>query len=48
MRMTAADLMTSPAVTISADASVVAAARLMDAHDVKRLAVVDYNGRLHR
>ncbi|GAA3248108.1 CBS domain-containing protein [Nonomuraea helvata] len=43
---TAAELMTSPAITIFPDASAVAAARLMDAHDVKRLAVVDYNGRL--
>ncbi|MFI7707405.1 CBS domain-containing protein [Nonomuraea sp. NPDC049480] len=43
---TAADLMTSPAITISPEASAVSAARLMDAHDVKRLAVVDYNGRL--
>ncbi|MEV0390802.1 CBS domain-containing protein [Nonomuraea sp. NPDC050643] len=43
---TAADLMTSPAVTITPAASAVEAARVMDAHDVKRLAVVDYNGRL--
>ncbi|MEO3867644.1 CBS domain-containing protein [Nonomuraea sp. B12E4] len=43
---TAAELMTSPAVTISSGASAVSAARLMDAHDVKRLAVVDDNGRL--
>ncbi|MEV1177452.1 CBS domain-containing protein [Nonomuraea sp. NPDC049784] len=42
---TAAELMTSPAITISPDASAVAAARLMEAHDVKRLAVVNYNGR---
>ncbi|MGW3353044.1 CBS domain-containing protein [Nonomuraea rubra] len=42
----AAELMTRPAVGISPEASVVEAARLMDAHDVKRLAVVDYNGRL--
>ncbi|WP_103964926.1 CBS domain-containing protein [Nonomuraea solani] len=43
---TAAGLMTSPAVTISPEASAVSAARLMDAHDVKRLAVVDRSGRL--
>ncbi|MEQ4725896.1 CBS domain-containing protein [Nonomuraea sp. B19D2] len=43
---TAAELMTSPAITVFPDASAVWAARLMDAHDVKRLAVVDYNGRL--
>ncbi|WP_431933214.1 CBS domain-containing protein [Nonomuraea jabiensis] len=43
---TAADLMTSPAITITPAATAVAAARLMDAHDVKRLAVADYNGRL--
>ncbi|MFG1948545.1 CBS domain-containing protein [Nonomuraea sp. NPDC048826] len=43
---TAAELMTSPAVTVSPQASAVAAARLMDAHDVKRLAVVDPDDRL--
>ncbi|WP_328808750.1 CBS domain-containing protein [Nonomuraea montanisoli] len=43
---TAADLMTSPAITVSPTESAVAAARLMDAHDVKRLAVVAPNGRL--
>ncbi|WP_433427684.1 CBS domain-containing protein [Nonomuraea sp. CA-141351] len=43
---TAAELMTRRAITIFPDASAVSAARLMDAHDVKRLAVVDYNGRL--
>ncbi|MFG1613834.1 CBS domain-containing protein [Nonomuraea wenchangensis] len=43
---TAAELMTRPAVTITGEASAVSAARLMDAHDVKRLAVVDHNGRL--
>ncbi|GAA2208977.1 CBS domain-containing protein [Nonomuraea monospora] len=42
----AAELMTRPAVSISAKASAIEAARIMDAHDVKRLAVVDYNGRL--
>ncbi|GAA1682799.1 CBS domain-containing protein [Nonomuraea maheshkhaliensis] len=43
---TAAELMTAPAVTISPPASAVEAARLMDRHGIKRLAVVDYNGRL--
>ncbi|MDA0635598.1 CBS domain-containing protein [Nonomuraea sp. MCN248] len=43
---TAAELMTSPAVVVSPQASAVEAARLMDAHDVKRLAVVDPEGRL--
>ncbi|HEX4817394.1 MAG TPA: CBS domain-containing protein [Nonomuraea sp.] len=43
---TAADLMTSPAIAVSPTASAVTAARLMDAHDVKRLAVVAPNGRL--
>lgn len=43
---TAADLMTSPPITITAGKSAVDAARLMDAHDVNQLAVVDYNGRL--
>ncbi|MEV0159104.1 CBS domain-containing protein [Nonomuraea fuscirosea] len=39
---TAAELMTTPAVTVSPKAS----ARLMDGHGVKRLVVVDYDGRL--
>ncbi|WP_240972398.1 CBS domain-containing protein [Nonomuraea composti] len=43
---TAAELMTSPAVCVSPEASAVEAARLMDVHDVKRLAVVDHDGRL--
>jgi CBS domain-containing protein len=43
---TAAELMTSPAISVTPDTSVVAAARLMDAHEVKRLAVVDGQGRL--
>jgi CBS-domain-containing membrane protein len=43
---TAADLMTAPAVTIAAEASTVAAARVMDEHGVKRLAVVDPAGGL--
>jgi CBS domain-containing protein len=44
--LTARELMTSPAITISADATVPAAARLMDAHHVRRLPVVDEKGRI--
>jgi CBS-domain-containing membrane protein len=40
----AADLMTSPAVTIEAEASLAAAARLMEQRAVKRLPVVDRDG----
>jgi CBS domain-containing protein len=43
---TAGELMTSPPITITAEASAVVAARSMDRHDVKRLAVVDGDGRL--
>ena len=42
----AADLMTAPPVTITPDATIVEAARLMDARGVKRLPVVDDLGRL--
>lgn len=42
----AADLMTAPAVTVLADATVVQAARLMAERHVKRLPVVDHLGRL--
>ncbi|MEU7863996.1 CBS domain-containing protein [Nonomuraea sp. NPDC049141] len=41
---TAAELMTAPAVTISATASIVTAARRMDEHGVKRLVVVTGDG----
>jgi CBS domain-containing protein len=44
--VTAEELMTSPAVTIKADAPIPAAARLMNAHHVKRLPVVDDDGKL--
>lgn len=44
--VTAGDLMTSPAVTISPDQSVVAAARLMDRNKVKRLPVTGPDGRV--
>ncbi|WP_262379990.1 CBS domain-containing protein [Nonomuraea sp. PA05] len=43
---TAAELMTSPAITITPAAAAVQAVRLMDERDVKRLAVVDHDGRL--
>ena len=42
----ARDLLTSPAVTVTADASVAEAARLLEHHGVKRLPVVDAAGRL--
>ncbi|MGR6998462.1 CBS domain-containing protein [Yinghuangia aomiensis] len=42
----ARDLMTSPAVTVRADGTVVDAARLMERRGVKRLPVVDADGRL--
>lgn len=44
--LTAAELMTSPAITITADATVTEAARVMHSHKVKRLPVVDENQRL--
>lgn len=43
---TAADLMTTPAVTVTPDDTVERAARLMYLHDVKRLPVVDPDGRV--
>jgi CBS domain-containing protein len=39
-------LMTSPAVTIRPDATVAAAARLMNSHHIRRLPVVDADGKL--
>jgi CBS domain-containing protein len=44
--LTAADLMTAPAVTIHPDATISAAARLMTTHQVRRLPVVDPDGAL--
>lgn len=38
---TAADLMTSPAITVDPDATIPAAARLLDEHGITRLPVVD-------
>jgi CBS domain-containing protein len=43
---TAVELMTAPAVTIGADEDVSAAARKLEAHRIKRMPVVDGNGRL--
>jgi CBS-domain-containing membrane protein len=43
---TAADLMSSPSVTVLSGTSIAAAARLMDSEQVKRLPVVDNLGRL--
>lgn len=43
---TATELMTSPAVTVTEDATLTAAAQLMERHDVKRLPVLDESGRL--
>ena len=44
--VTAAEVMTKPAVTIGQDAPIAEAARRMQSHRVKRLPVVDENGRL--
>jgi len=41
---TAEELMTSPAITVQPDATIAAAARLMNAHRVRRLPVVDFGG----
>jgi CBS domain-containing protein len=43
---TAEQLMTSPAVTTNPDATIAGAARLMNAHHVRRLPVVDPHGKL--
>jgi len=42
----AADLLTAPAITVRADENVAAAARLVLRHGIKRIPVVDDNGRL--
>lgn len=44
--LTAAELMTSPAITITAQATVTEAARIMHSHKVKRLPVIDDDNRL--
>jgi CBS domain-containing protein len=43
---TAAELMTSPAITVESDTPLAAAARIMDSERVKRLPVTDRSGRL--
>ena len=44
--LTAGTMMTSPAITIGADATIPAAARAMNTHHIRRLPVVDDNGKL--
>lgn len=44
--ITAADLLSSPVITVGAGASIAEAARLLDRHAIKRLPVVDEAGRL--
>jgi CBS domain-containing protein len=44
--MKAGELMTSPAITVSPEATIVCAARLLDSHRIKRLPVVDEDERL--
>jgi CBS domain-containing protein len=46
LRLTAAQLMTSPAITTHPDATLPSAARLMSTHHVRRLPVVDSDGKL--
>jgi len=43
---TAGQLMTNPAVTVDTNSSVAGAARLLTAHNIKRLPVTDANGKL--
>ncbi len=45
-RLTAGALMTTPAITIGPDATIPAAARLMNTHHIRRLPVVDADGKL--
>jgi len=44
--LTAGTLMTAPAVTVTPDATIPAAARLMNTHRIRRLPVVDQDGKL--
>ena len=44
--LTAGTLMTSPAITVGPDATIPAAARLMNTHHIRRLPVVDEDGKL--
>ena len=46
LNLTAGTLMTAPAITIGPDATIPAAARLMNTHHVRRLPVVDKDGKL--
>lgn len=46
MDLLAGDLMTAPAITIHPDATIPAAARVMNSHHVRRLPVVDSEGKL--
>jgi CBS domain-containing protein len=46
VNLTAGTLMTSPAITVQPDATIPAAARLMNTHHVRRLPVVDEDGKL--
>jgi CBS domain-containing protein len=46
LRLTAAQLMTSPAITTHPDATIPSAARLMTTHHIRRLPVVDPDGKL--
>ena len=46
LALTAGELMTTPAITISSHATIPAAARLMNAQHIRRLPVVDKKGRL--
>jgi CBS-domain-containing membrane protein len=44
--LTAGTLMTTPAITIGPEATIPAAARLMNTHHIRRLPVVDRDGKL--
>jgi len=44
--LTAGSLMTAPAITVGPDATIPAAARLMNGHHIRRLPVVDKDGKL--
>ena len=46
VNLTAGALMTTPAITIGPDATIPAAARLMNTHRIRRLPVVDEDGKL--
>jgi CBS domain-containing protein len=46
VNLTAGSMMTAPAITIGPDATIPAAARLMNTHRIRRLPVVDQDGKL--